>query len=143
MPWVNTVPHRNWPAGPFGFRKWSMSSAQGFLSAGLAPRPALTKKMLEPLMVQESSSAAKAVLFELSSQLRPRSSKASFHSPTTNLTASSVSFELMVTVLPSASSFLPSSRYSSQVSGGFVTPAWLNQLLRYTDALGSPFQGMP
>src|SRR6478752_5932349 len=106
MPWVNTVYQANWPAGPLGTRKWSMSAAHSL--AGVLPSsPAPTKKMLAPLSVHEISSARNAALLLLSSQLRPRSSRPSFHVSAANLTASIVSFELMATVLLSSCSSLP------------------------------------
>src|SRR5919199_3382075 len=112
MPWVKARNQANWPVGPFGGRKWSMSSAHD-LGGVLPSRPAPTKKMLAPLSVHEISSARKAALLLLSSQLRPRSSSPSFHNSAPNLTASIVSLELIATVLPSCSSSLPPNAHIS------------------------------
>src|SRR5690349_2769533 len=106
MPWVKTVYQANWPEGPFGTRKWSISEAHS-LGGVLPSSPLPTKKMLAPFNVHEISSARNAALLLLSSQLRPRSSSPSFHRPAAYSTAAMVSLELMATVLPSCSSSLP------------------------------------
>src|SRR2546426_10309347 len=59
------------------------------------------------LMVAEIVPDRKARLLLLSSHASPPSSQASFQKPTANFTDSSMSFELMATVLPSFSTSLP------------------------------------
>src|SRR3979411_241539 len=112
MQWLKSRNHANWPLGPLGSRKWSIVSAHG-LGVVLPSRPAPTKKMLAPLSVAESSSAKKAVLLPLSSQLAARLSRPSSHLPLANLTAAIVSGELMATVLPSSVTSLPPCAHSS------------------------------
>src|SRR2546425_3241771 len=63
--------------------------------------------MEAPLMVAEIVPDRKARLLLLSSHASPPSSQASFQKPTANFTDSSMSFELMATVLPSFSTSLP------------------------------------
>src|SRR4030088_610069 len=112
MQWVKSRNQANWPLGPLGGRKWSIVSAHG-LGAVLPSRPAPTKKMLAPLSVAESSSARKAVLLPLSSQLAARLSRPSSHIPLAKVTAAIVSLELIATVLPSCSTSLPPKAHSN------------------------------